>query len=209
MRYLSDAPQQSGVDVQGMVDSGRRAIALAFVVELILAIVFLSSILLNGRVSLRPSASPSGGAGNPPVTLGNQIAGFIVVSIMFLAGAAMLLFSAYPTFVNANKLAQFSRATDAQITGVFDQPDENARQADYAFVVNGVNYSGSADYSGGYGDRGPLRIYYLPSDPNFSCVDLAATAKNAKFGLIFVLVWELIIGGVLYGVSSQISRLRR
>ena len=126
----------------------------------------------------------------------------------------MLFFSAIPNYHKASELLSQEKSTRAMITNVWDEMDDGGphgssttqRYANYSFNVNGVNYSGKSRVSRNYNQSGAITIFYLPSNPSNCAINPSADLTNAREGVLFVIVWILIVFAI--GAGSLIAARR-
>jgi len=194
--YLPENADKNCVDPAGLAESGKRAVLIAGVLESIFALIFIPLVVLSGQ--------------SAPARLrlrGDSLSGAVVISIMALGGIWGLFFAAIPNYRHAGDLVSQGKTAQAAITGVYDHSDGGGRYADYTFVVAGSYYHGKADYVGGYADRGPLTITYLPSDPSFSAIQPQATLSGARDAMLFMVGWlallTLFCVAFVYGVRRD------
>ncbi|MCB8933404.1 MAG: DUF3592 domain-containing protein [Chthonomonadaceae bacterium] len=180
--YLPSDPGESGTDLVAMQNSGNAGLFRTVLIEAVVALFFWGPVVFS-KLAI--------GKLNFPV--GNFLVGMVITGLMFLVGVGVLFGSAVPQLKRAEALADHAEVVDAQITGVYD--GEHGRYADYAYTVGGKHYSGEAPYGGGYGDRGTLRIRYLPSEPGYSSMSPFDELSNAKQGVAFMSVWTLLALG--------------
>jgi hypothetical protein len=69
----------------------------------------------------------------------------------------------------------------------------------FSYNVNGVEYNGEADFEDKYGYDGPLKIKYLPENPNVADPDPAHRRYQAMVALIFMCVWNGLFIFVVVG----------
>ena len=140
--------------------------------------------------------------------------GLGIIALMFFGGVAMLFFSAVPTYEKAGELVIQEKSTQAMITNVWDEQEDQGphggtttqRYASYSFDLNGMQYSGKSRVSRDYNQSGAITIYYLPSNPSNCAIDPRGDLTNAREGLLFVIVWILIVFGIGVGFLVAIRR---
>jgi len=198
--YLPSDPEQSAVDLDAMESSGKRAIVIAAVLELLVAAIFIPIIFMKPKPGWQPNRQLTMGPGE-------SVAATVILSVMLVGGFCGLFFSAVPSYMKANQLAAFSKTAVANIDGVYSRSKGKGRYAEYTFQVNGRYFHGEADYRGSYSDRGPLNIHYLPSDPSYSATDPAAKLGGMKAAVIFMIVWNVAVWA--FAVALWIKRYRR
>ena len=138
--------------------------------------------------------------------------GLGIIALMFFGGIAMLFFSAVPTYEKADELVRHEKSTRAMITNVWDDVDSDShgttiqRYANYSFDVNGMQYSGKSRVSRNYNQSGAITIYYLPSNPSNCAIDPRGDLTNAREGVLFVIVWILIVFAIGVGFLVSIRR---
>jgi len=101
-----------------------------------------------------------------------------------------------PDYFRANRLLSEGRVVTAQVTGTYVR-SKGGRYADYSFQVGPTTYTGRSPFKGDPSYHGPVAVTYLPDDPHYSYIDPQAKATNAKLGVLFGLVWNAIVFGVL------------
>ncbi len=180
--YMPENPRDSCLDPNGLVDSARRTLLIAGLLELVCAAIFIPLIIFSG------TASPQG-----VKFTGENVAAVVVFSIMALAGLGALFFAAIPGLMRAEALVSEGKSVQATITGVWDGENRHGRYATYSYKVGDEYYHGKADYVGGYGDRGQITVKYLPSDPSYSAINPEAQIGGARGAIAFMLVWLSII----------------
>lgn len=196
--YLAEDPHKSGIDLEGMAESGRHSIQIALVIEVVIGAFFLAMMFTKAAPrSYGITASRS----NP--TKGSYAVGMVILSIMLSFGVLMLFGAALPDFQKARLLNQSPEAAVGQITDVHTRSKGRGLYAQYSFKVGDAYYHGSFDYQGSYGDRGSVEVYYLPSDPSYSAPYPLAKLANARFGLYFLSVWNLVILAIIAAVYRR------
>jgi|GEM_PF-1991912 len=193
--YLPEDPTKSGVSLAGMRESGWRGIKIACAIELVVTIFFFAASMSPGRTYQKQTF-----LGSRTVTQANPLGGLVIIGLMLCFGVSMLLFGVLPDYRKAEDLVNTGMPVTAQITGVYTRSKSHTKYAEYTFELNGQFYHGSSDYQGSYGDRGPIQVWYLPSDPTYSNSNPASKLKNAQTGIVFMIIWNLIIGGIGGGV---------
>lgn len=193
--YLPSDPSDNCVDLEGLVASGNQGIKITLIVEAILAAIFLPLIIWS-----RPQTS------NGFRIKGQNLAGVVVLSIMGLGGGCALFLSAIPKLLHTEELISHGKRARAVITGVYDG-EGSGRYAEYSFEVSGAFYHGKAGYVGGYWDKGPITITYLPSDPSFSALRPDANLNNARMSVLFLIGWLAIFG--FFGVFPIVKAWRK
>ena len=189
--YLPNDPTKSAVDLQGLRESGWRGLKFAAVIEAVVTIFFGAAAFGGSGVQVRRP-----GFGRTGSSQGNPIAALIIIVLMSTMGLAMLFFAAIPEYQKSEKLVNTGMPITAQITGVYTKSKSNKRYAEYSFDLNGQFFHGSADYQGAYSDRGPIQVWYLPSDPSFSAINPTAKMKNSQYAIVFMVIWNLLVGGI-------------
>lgn len=188
--YLPDDPGTTCLDPEAVAEQGRTGVFLTLIVEAILAAIFLPLVVNAERDRAK----------------GESIAAAVVIGVMAVGGLAGLVFGVLPGFSKAKSLIAHGQAIPAQITGVYD--DDHGRYADYTYSVAGAFYHGKARYQGGYGDRGPIQVYYLPEQPSFSARDPQQNLRDVQFGAVFLTVWLTIVFVMGLGIYRW-TRMRR
>jgi hypothetical protein len=126
---------------------------------------------------------------NPVSALG----GFILLSVMSVFGLSALFFLAIPNCLNANKLAVSSIETTAQVSQVSTYLRGKGTYVEYSYLVNGKWFTGTSDGNYAVGERGPIRIRYLPDNPSYSAVDPDANQVKAQRGVGFMFLWNALV----------------
>lgn len=126
----------------------------------------------------------------------------------------MLFFSAIPTYKKAGELLSQEKPTQVTITNVWDELDDGGphgssttqRYASYSYNVNGINYNGKSEVNSNYNQNGAITIYYEPRNPSISAIDPKSDFTHARLGVIFVIVWIMIVFAIGVAVLVAISR---
>ena len=184
--YLPSDPKQSGIDLEGMTQAGKSGLKITLVIEAVLAVFFVGSLFAKpvprSRLRANPAYEPRGS-----LAIGVLAAGF-----MSLVGLTLLFTAALPDYEHSNQLAESSRVAIGQITSVTTKSKSRGLRAHFSFSVNGHFFHGSDNYVGSTSDQGPIEVHYLPSDPDFSTLDVDANVSQARSGLFFMAIWNLI-----------------
>ena len=200
--YLAEDPKKSGVDLVGMEDSAHRTLKIALVLELIIALFFVPQLLRGSTMIGSRSPRPE----DVSLTSTNTLPAVAILSFMALIGLGVLFGMALPDYIKSGQLAESSQSIQANITGVYSKSESKGQYATYSFSVSGAFYNGRTDYEGGYGDRGMITVYYLPSDPSFSALNPEGKRRSTVFALIFLGLWNTVICTVLGFVLVRFAR---
>ena len=188
--YLPRDPQQSGIDLAGLTQAGKSGLKITLVIEGVLAIFFGGSLFAKPVPRSRLRANPA------YETRGSLAIGALVAVVMSFIGLTLLFTAALPDYKHSNQLAASSRVAIGQITSVTTKSKSRGLRAHYSFSVNGRFFHGSDNYVGSTSDQGPVEVHYLPSDPDFSTLDVDAKVSQAHSGLIFIAIWNLFALGM-------------
>jgi len=183
--YVDPAsPKDSALDPDAMTVSANWGLVIAGVLEVIVALIFWAPFIAKRFKGTKID--------------GSKASALVLVGVMLAVGLGMLFFSAIPTLMKSIQLFSRSATATAEITAVYDRTEGGGRYAVYAFTVDGKGYQGETDTKAGYGERGKITVHYLPSDPSFSAPDPAGRRDNATGGVIFLCIWNLLVGGILF-----------